>query len=105
MPDVLERRRLEQLCMASRALSYSSDDHLTSSTNMERKSSADVVKQPDGWLEKKRSSQTIADGLTPAQSVGNVVGLCLLVWLRLTALVLIGHTNKGLTEPKKQYQD
>ncbi|KAK4388711.1 hypothetical protein Sango_2208100 [Sesamum angolense] len=57
--------------MASRALS-SSPDHLTSSTNIERKSSDDLVKQPDDWLEKKRSALMVVASLiaTMAFQVG-----------------------------------
>ncbi|KAL2237130.1 UNVERIFIED_CONTAM: hypothetical protein Sindi_0904700 [Sesamum indicum] len=57
--------------MASRALS-SSSDHLTSSTNIERKSSEDLVKQPHDWLEKKRSALMVVASLiaTMAFQVG-----------------------------------
>ncbi|KAL0394205.1 UNVERIFIED_CONTAM: hypothetical protein Slati_4386700 [Sesamum latifolium] len=57
--------------MATRALS-SSPDHLTSSTIMERKSSKNLLKQPDHWLEKKRSALMVVASLiaTMAFQVG-----------------------------------
>ncbi|KAK4412664.1 hypothetical protein Salat_2913500 [Sesamum alatum] len=57
---------------ASDLVSSSADDHLTTSTNMERKSSEDVVKQPDDWLEKKRSALMVVASLiaTMAFQVG-----------------------------------
>ncbi|KAL0394206.1 UNVERIFIED_CONTAM: hypothetical protein Slati_4386800 [Sesamum latifolium] len=56
---------------ASRALS-SSPVHLSSSTNIGRKSSEDLVKQPDDWLEKKRSALMVVASLiaTMAFQVG-----------------------------------